>query len=76
MSSLSLEAGKAFLEEYGELDMSYQITFKNKSYLNLNFIYTFQYEKNVGVGNNMFTKAFEQSSGISQDDMILELKVQ
>lgn len=58
------------------LDMSYQITFKNKSYLNLNFIYTFQYEKNVGVGNNMFTKAFEQSSGISQDDMILELNKQ
>lgn len=58
------------------LDMSYQITFKNKNYLNLNFNYTLQYEKNVGVGNNMFTKAFDSSSEISQDDMILELNKQ
>ena len=47
-----------------------------ENYLNLNFNYTFQYEKNVGVGNNMFTQAFDSSSEISQDDMILELNKQ
>ena len=42
-------------------DVTYNFDFENKSQFSVNFGYTFQYEKNVGVDNNMFTEVYNKS---------------
>lgn len=58
------------------INSSYTLLFKNKSSIVFGVNYTLQYEKNVGVGTNIFTKVDGFTDKTSKEEIISELNNQ
>lgn len=58
------------------IDAKYSIQLKNGSSLEFGIGYTLQYEKNVGVGSNMFTKVNGVNKDTSDTEVIAHLNAQ